>query len=147
MRSFLSERRRWAIVMAFAIAMAWVEAASVFYIRALVDRIEPYQADPLPMHGALGNVELWREAATLVMIATLGALAGRTWRRRAGYAGAGVRRLGHLLLRLPSPHLGLAEDAAGLGHPVPAAAAVVGACARASQYRAGDDRVSVMSLS
>jgi len=81
-----SERTRWAIVVIFAIAMAWVEAASVLYIRALVDRIEPYQADPLPLHGALGEVELWREAATLVMIATLGALAGRTWRRRAGYA-------------------------------------------------------------
>jgi hypothetical protein len=96
-----SERARWAIVVAFAIAMAWVEAASVFYIRALVDRIEPYQANPLPMDGALGNVELWREAATLVMIGTLGWLApldsargalserrraGRTWRRRAGYA-------------------------------------------------------------
>src|SRR5882724_6484951 len=86
MTSHLSERTRWAIVMAFAIAMAWVEAASVFYIRALVDRIEPYQADPLPLHGALGTVELWREAATLVMIATLGMLAGRTWRIRAGYA-------------------------------------------------------------
>jgi hypothetical protein len=82
----LSERARWAVVMAFAIAMAWVEAASVFYIRALVGRIEPYQADPLPLHDALGNVELVREAATLVMIATLGLLAGRTWRRRAGYA-------------------------------------------------------------
>jgi hypothetical protein len=62
------------------------DAASVFYIRALVDRIEPYQANPLPIHGALGNVELWREAATLVMIATLGIVAGRTWRDRAGYA-------------------------------------------------------------
>lgn len=85
----LSERARWAIVLAFAVAMAWVEAASVFYIRALVDRIEPYQADPLPletMRGALGAVELWREAATLVMIGTVGILAGRTWRRRAGYA-------------------------------------------------------------
>jgi len=82
----LSERTRWAIVVAFATAMAWVEAACVFYIRALVDRIEPYQADPLPMNGALDNVELWREAATLVMIATVGLLAGRTWRRRAGYA-------------------------------------------------------------
>src|SRR5918992_342427 len=82
----LSERTRWAIVMAFEIAMAWVEAASVFYIRALVDRIEPYQADPLPLNATLGNVELWREAATLVMIATLGMLAGRTWRDRAGYA-------------------------------------------------------------
>src|ERR1044071_455746 len=85
----LSERTRWAIVVAFAIAMAWGEAASVFYTRALVNRIEPYQANPLPletMTGALGHVELWREAATLVMIATLGVLAGRTWRRRAGYA-------------------------------------------------------------
>jgi hypothetical protein len=81
-----SERIRWAIVLAFAIAMAWVEAASVLYIRTLVDRIEPYQARPLPIDGALGNVELWRESATLVMLATVGLLAGRTWRRRAGYA-------------------------------------------------------------
>ena len=62
MTDHLSERTRWAIVVAFAIAMAWVEAASVLYIRALVDRIEPYQADPLPLnetqYGALGNVEL-----------------------------------------------------------------------------------------
>jgi hypothetical protein len=82
----VSERRRWVIVMAFAIAMAWVESASVFYIRALVDRVEPYQPNPLPLNDALGYVELWREAATLVMIATLGILAGSTWRRRAGYA-------------------------------------------------------------
>src|SRR5688572_8934455 len=86
MTAHITARTRWMIVMTFAIAMAMVEAASVFYIRALVDRIEPYQADPLPIHGALGNVELWREAATLVMIATLGALAGRTWRVRVGYA-------------------------------------------------------------
>ena len=38
-----------------------------------------------PMNGVLGDVELWREASTLVMIATVGLLAGRTWRRRAGY--------------------------------------------------------------
>jgi len=81
----VSERARWAIVMTFAIAMAYVEAACVFYIRALVDRIEPYQANPLPIDGALGNVELWREASTLVMIAAVALLAGRTWRRRAGY--------------------------------------------------------------
>jgi len=86
MTDHLSERTRWTVVMAFAIAMAWVEAACVFYLRALVDRIEPYQANPLPINGALGNVELWREAATLVMLAMLGVLAGRTWRRRAGYA-------------------------------------------------------------
>jgi hypothetical protein len=78
-----SVRTPWALVMVFAIAMACVEAASVFYIRALVDRIEPYQTSPLPLQEALANVELWREAATLVMIATLGMLAGRTWRRPA----------------------------------------------------------------
>ena len=82
----MTGRTRWAIVVVFAIAMAWVESASVFYIRSFVDRIEPYQVNPLPIHGALGNVELWREAATLVMLATIGMLAGSTWRRRAGYA-------------------------------------------------------------
>ena len=86
MSKSLSERARLWIVMAFAIAMAWVESASVFYIRALVDRVEPYQAQPLPLNDALGNVELWREAATMVMLAAVGLLAGRTWRRRVGYA-------------------------------------------------------------
>jgi hypothetical protein len=74
------------MVVCFAIAMAWVEAASVLYIRALVGRIEPYQANPLPLQGALGTVELWREASTLVMLGTVGILAGTTWRRRIGYA-------------------------------------------------------------
>ena len=77
---------RWAIVVLFAVAMAWMEAASVLYIRALVDRIQPYQHNPLPIDGALGNVELWRELATLVMLAAVGLLAGRNWRTRAGYA-------------------------------------------------------------
>jgi hypothetical protein len=82
----LSTRARWCLVVAFAVAMAWMEAATVLYIRALVDRIEPYQAEPLPMHGALGNVELAREAATLVLFAVVGWLAGRTWRQRSAYA-------------------------------------------------------------
>jgi len=86
MTEHFSERTRWAVVVCFAIAMAWVEAASVLYIRTLVNRIEPYQVNPLPLNGPLGNVELCREAATLVMLAAVGVLAGRTWRRRAGYA-------------------------------------------------------------
>jgi hypothetical protein len=86
MKGQMSVRARWIIVVAFAVAMAWMEAATVFYIRALVGRIEPYQAEPLPLQGPLGNVELWREAATLVMLAAVGCLAGRTWRQRAGYA-------------------------------------------------------------
>jgi hypothetical protein len=69
----------------FAVGMAWVEAASVYYLRAMVGRIEPYQANPLPIHGVLGPVELVREAATLVMLLAIGMLAGRTWRKRLGY--------------------------------------------------------------
>src|SRR3989441_3814993 len=79
------KRTRWLVVVVFAIAMAWVEAASVYYIRAMVDRIDPYQNHPLPIRGVLGQVELVREAATLVMLATLGMLAGRTRRAQAGY--------------------------------------------------------------
>ncbi len=85
MNGHFTERTRWTIVVSFAVAMAWLEAACVLYIRTLVDRIEPYQPNPLPLNSALGSVELWREAATLVMLAGLALLAGRTWRRRAGY--------------------------------------------------------------
>jgi hypothetical protein len=79
------ERARWLIVVVFAIGMAWVEAASVYYLRAMVDRIQPYQENPLPIRGVLGEVELVREAATLVMLLTIGMLAGRTWHQRLGY--------------------------------------------------------------
>jgi hypothetical protein len=76
---------RWWTVVFFAVAMAWVESAVVFYIRTHVDRIEPYQPDPLPLIGTLGPVELMRELATLIMHFTVGVLAGRTWRARVGY--------------------------------------------------------------
>jgi len=73
-------------VVLFAAGMAWVEAAAVYYLRALVDRIEPYQANPLPLHSVLGPVELVREAATLVMLAAVGMLAAATWYTRLAYA-------------------------------------------------------------
>jgi len=78
--------KRWSIVVAFAIAMAWVESAVVFDLRTLVDRIQPYQPDPLPMIGGLGPVELVRETATMVMLLAVGMLAGRSWRSRMGYS-------------------------------------------------------------
>jgi hypothetical protein len=78
-------RTRWSLVVVFAIGMAWVEAASVYYLRVMVDRLDPYQTNPLPMHGVLEQVELVREATTLVMLLTLGMLAGRTWHTRLGY--------------------------------------------------------------
>jgi hypothetical protein len=79
------ERLRWCLVVVFAVGMAWVEAASVYYLRAMVDRIEPYQENPLPIRGVLGPVELVREAATLVMLLMVGTLAGRTRHERLGY--------------------------------------------------------------
>jgi len=81
----LRSRRRWIVVVVFAIAMAWVEAATVFYLRVMVDRVQPHQQNPLPIHGVLGQVELVREGATLVMLVTLGVLAGRSGYARAGY--------------------------------------------------------------
>jgi len=77
---------RWRMVAVFAVAMAWVEAAVVFYLRSMMDRIEPHQPDPLPALGGFAPVELPREFATLVMLFAVGWLAGRTWRARFGYA-------------------------------------------------------------
>ena len=78
---------RWWMVVIYAAAMAWVESAVVFYLRSMIDRLEPHQPNPFPsFNGSFGWVELVREFATLVMLAAIGALAGRTWRARAGYA-------------------------------------------------------------
>jgi hypothetical protein len=82
----LIDRCQWLVVTLFALAMAWVEAAVVYYLRTLVDRIQPYQPNPLPIAGGLGMAELVREASTLVMLLTVGILAGKTWRSRLGYA-------------------------------------------------------------
>lgn len=77
--------QRIGLVVSYAIGMAWVEAAVVVYLRLLVNRIEPYQPDPLPFSAGLGWIEPGRELATLVMLWAVGWLAGRTWRGRAGY--------------------------------------------------------------
>ncbi|MBI4327856.1 MAG: hypothetical protein HY674_21710, partial [Chloroflexi bacterium] len=78
--------KRWLIVALFAMAMAWVESAVVVYLRTLLDRLEPYQPNPLPEFGNLGPTELVRELATLVMLFTIGWLAGQTPRSRFAYA-------------------------------------------------------------
>ena len=65
--------------------MAWVESAVVYYLRTMIHRVEPYQPMPLPVVGGFGPVEAIREAATMVMLLTVGMLAGRNWRARIGY--------------------------------------------------------------
>lgn len=82
----MNEKIRWTIVIVFAAAMAWVESAVVFYLRVMIDRVQPYQANPLPESMGLGGAELVREAATLIMLLAVGWLAGRTWRSRLAYA-------------------------------------------------------------
>ena len=104
MKARAGSHARWWLVVLFAVAMAWVESACVYYLRVMVDRLDPYQPIPLPMHEAFGQVELVREAATMVMLFTLGALAGRTWKTRLGY-NRGLRRLGHFLIRLSEHHV------------------------------------------
>ncbi|MGA2853409.1 MAG: hypothetical protein ABSE90_04690 [Verrucomicrobiota bacterium] len=82
----IQSRCCWFVVVLYAIAMAWVESAVVFYLRSMIDRIDPYQPDPLPFIGGFASAELPREFATLVMLFAVGFLAGRTWRARIGYA-------------------------------------------------------------
>ena len=85
MKHLFSERRLWLATVLFAVGMAWVESASVYYLRVLVDRVEPYQPNPLPIQNVLGPIELVREAATLLMLLAVGMLAARTWYKRLGY--------------------------------------------------------------
>jgi hypothetical protein len=83
--SHIQSCRCWSVVVLYAIAMAWVEAAVVFYLRSMMGRLEPYQPDPLPVIGGFASVELPREFATLAMLFAVGWLAGRTWPGRIGY--------------------------------------------------------------
>jgi hypothetical protein len=86
MSQYSHDRSNWFVVATYAVAMAWVEAAVVYYLRTLVDRIDPYQPNPLPIATGLGEAELVRELATLVMLLTVGWLAGTSWRGRLGYS-------------------------------------------------------------
>jgi hypothetical protein len=79
-------RSRLMHVAVFAVAMAWVEAAVVLDLRVLVNRLQPYQPDPLPHFGGLGGAEIVREAATLVMLLAAGWLAGDRLRTRLAYS-------------------------------------------------------------
>jgi len=84
-----SNRSRWWLVVVYAVAMAWVESAVVFYLRSLMHRLEPHQPDPFPIIRGFGWVELVREFSTLVMLFAVGIFAGRTWRARLGYFAIG----------------------------------------------------------
>lgn len=72
--------RRAMIVGAYAFSMAYLESAVVVYLQRALS-MTPATLFPLRDQttlGGLGSIELGREVATLVMLATLGSLAGRT---------------------------------------------------------------------
>ncbi len=76
-RTFL---KRTVIVVAYAIAMAYLESAVVVYLQHALS-MTPATLFPLREQGTLGGlgtIEVGREVATIVMLATLGWLAGRT---------------------------------------------------------------------
>jgi hypothetical protein len=81
----------WGTITAFTVAMALVESAVVVYLRAILN-IAPgpveldasFAATMMERFPWLVPAERWREAATMVMLATLGALAGRSRRQKIG---------------------------------------------------------------
>jgi hypothetical protein len=83
----MSFRARAITVVCFAVAMAYLESAVVVYLqRALA--ITPGAFFPLQgpdVVGDLAGIEVGREFATMVMLAGIGVLAGRTWLERLAW--------------------------------------------------------------
>lgn len=70
----------------FGVAMAFLEAAVVVYLRALyypAGFLIHSVADLAALPPSILTTELWREAATITMLAAVAYLARETWRYRA----------------------------------------------------------------
>jgi len=81
----IMKRALWMTV--FAIAMAAVESAVVVYLRALHSGADPASVLQYQLPMRLLSIEVAREAATLVMLITVAALAGRNaWERLRYFA-------------------------------------------------------------
>jgi hypothetical protein len=154
MRGHLSFRTTAVAVIAYAAAMAYLEAAVVVYLQLALGLQVGAIFPVLPASGA-GNlvaIEAGREVATLVMIATVGLLIGRTWLERLAWSAVifGVWDIGYyawlhvfsgwpptpdtpdILFLLPVPWVG------PIWSPVAVSAALVGAgLAAASAIRSG----------
>ena len=68
----------------YAVAMGALEAAVVIYLRRLYFP-EGFKFPLWAVHTEVMMVELWREAATIIMLAAVGALAGRKKGERFAY--------------------------------------------------------------
>lgn len=74
----LWERLAWVSV--YALAMAFLESAVVVYLRGLLN-----VTNETVQFGSYYTIEVWREAATLLMLIALGWLAGRKLGERIAY--------------------------------------------------------------
>jgi hypothetical protein len=75
--------KRFIWVSVYAVAMAYLEATVVVYLRALLG-ITDITAIDVSL-GPYGLIEIGREAATVAMLAVVGWLAGRHWKERWTY--------------------------------------------------------------
>ena len=71
---------QWLGIVLFAVAMAWVESAVVLYLRTLSQQFDPYEPFRLPLGANILRAEMVREVATLLMLGSVGWLAGQTRR-------------------------------------------------------------------
>ena len=76
------------VVVFFGVAMGYLEAVVVVYLRAALGLVELTPTPVLEPAGfeAYAAIEIAREAATLAMIAAVGWLAGRSWVERLAWA-------------------------------------------------------------
>jgi hypothetical protein len=81
----MKDKRRWIAVIIYAMAMALVESAVVAYLRALFKVVDPYQPSPVEIPAWVISAEIAREAATMIMLAMVGWLAGQNRHSRFGY--------------------------------------------------------------
>ena len=79
-------RGRWLALVGYSIAMAYVESAAVLYLRTIIGGIDPVGPRQTPFNPVpdYGWIEIGREAATILMLGTVGYLAGRGAAGRLG---------------------------------------------------------------
>jgi len=78
-----SKRLKWVAV--YAVAMAYVEAAAVVYLRRVLG-VKDLLRDMAPFDPQIARTEVCRELATLIMILAVGWALGRSRQSRLGYA-------------------------------------------------------------
>jgi hypothetical protein len=80
----VSSRKLWGTFI-FSLAMAYVEATAVVYLRRIIG-IDIFMINPGLFDAQIVTIELGRELATLIMLFTVGWVAGRNFQSRFGFS-------------------------------------------------------------